>query len=73
MLVVRDGNRVRLLSAMVRLDRGIPLIVKAALRNRSSSFVIDGEAVLLGVDGPPSTASGRSSMITRYSSTRSTS
>jgi bifunctional non-homologous end joining protein LigD len=28
-----------------------PLIVEAALRNRQSSFVIDGEAVLLGVDG----------------------
>jgi bifunctional non-homologous end joining protein LigD len=28
-----------------------PLIVEAALRNRISSFVIDGEAVLLGVDG----------------------
>lgn len=28
-----------------------PLIVEAALRNRTSSFVIDGEAVLLGVDG----------------------
>jgi ATP-dependent DNA ligase len=28
-----------------------PLIVEAALRNRSASFVIDGEAVLLGVDG----------------------
>jgi ATP-dependent DNA ligase len=28
-----------------------PPIVEAALRNRSSSFVIDGEAVLLGVDG----------------------
>jgi hypothetical protein len=28
-----------------------PLIVKAALKNRSSSFVIDGETVLLGVDG----------------------
>jgi ATP-dependent DNA ligase len=28
-----------------------PLIVKAALKNRSRSFVIDGEAVLLGVDG----------------------
>jgi bifunctional non-homologous end joining protein LigD len=27
------------------------LIVEAALRNRSTSFVIDGEAVLLGVDG----------------------
>ena len=28
-----------------------PLIVEAALRNRNPSFVIDGEAVLLGVDG----------------------
>jgi bifunctional non-homologous end joining protein LigD len=28
-----------------------PLIAEAALRNRCSSFVIDGEAVLLGVDG----------------------
>jgi bifunctional non-homologous end joining protein LigD len=28
-----------------------PLITEAALRNRHSSFVIDGEAVLLGVDG----------------------
>jgi ATP-dependent DNA ligase len=28
-----------------------PLIAEAALRNRNSSFVIDGEVVLLGVDG----------------------
>ena len=28
-----------------------PLITEAALRNRCSSFVLDGEAVLLGVDG----------------------
>ena len=28
-----------------------PLISEAALRNRNTSFVIDGEAVLLGVDG----------------------
>jgi len=28
-----------------------PLITEAALRNRNPSFVIDGEAVLLGVDG----------------------
>ena len=28
-----------------------PLIVEAALRHRAASFVIDGEAVLLGVDG----------------------
>ena len=28
-----------------------PLIVEAALKNRSTSFIIDGEAVLLGVAG----------------------
>ena len=28
-----------------------PLIVEAALKNRTASFVVDGEAVLLGVDG----------------------
>lgn len=28
-----------------------PVIVEAALGNRATSFVIDGEAVLLGVDG----------------------
>jgi bifunctional non-homologous end joining protein LigD len=28
-----------------------PLIAEAASKNRSSSFVLDGEAVLLGVDG----------------------
>ena len=28
-----------------------PLITEAALRNRNTSFVIDGEAVLFGVDG----------------------
>ena len=30
---------------------GRKLITEAALRNRNNSFVIDGEAVLLGVDG----------------------
>jgi ATP-dependent DNA ligase len=30
---------------------GYPLIVEAALKNRASSFVIDGEAMLLGIDG----------------------
>ena len=29
----------------------VPLVVEAALRHRNSSFVIDGEAVPLGVDG----------------------
>ena len=51
-MVQRDGKRVRLFTRNGHdwSDR-FPLIVEAALRNRNSSFVIDGEAVLLGVDG----------------------
>jgi bifunctional non-homologous end joining protein LigD len=46
------GNRVRLLTRNGHdWSNRYPLIVEAALRNRQSSFVIDGEAVLLGVDG----------------------
>jgi ATP-dependent DNA ligase len=50
--VQREGKRVRLFTKNGHdwTDR-YPLIAEAALRNRSSSFVIDGEAVLLGVDG----------------------
>jgi len=52
LIVQRDGARVRLFpgTAVTGANR-YPLIVEAALRNRSTSFVIDGEAVLLGVDG----------------------
>lgn len=52
LLVQREGKRVRLLTRNGHdwTDR-YPLIVEAALRNPQSSFVIDGEAVLLGVDG----------------------
>jgi bifunctional non-homologous end joining protein LigD len=52
LIVEREGKRVRLFTRNGHLwtDR-YPLTVEAALRNRSSSFVIDGEAVLLGVDG----------------------
>jgi ATP-dependent DNA ligase len=52
MIVQRDGKRVRLFTKNGHdwTDR-YPLIVEAALLNRSGSFVIDGEAVLLGVDG----------------------
>ena len=32
-------------------NQEFPLISEAALRNRRSAFVIDGEAVLLGADG----------------------
>jgi bifunctional non-homologous end joining protein LigD len=52
LIVQREGKRVRLFTrnGYDWTDR-YPTIVEAALRNRSSSFVIDGEAVLLGVDG----------------------
>jgi bifunctional non-homologous end joining protein LigD len=52
LIVQREGKRVRLFTRNGHdwTDR-YSLIVEAALRNRSSSFVIDGEAVLLGVDG----------------------
>ena len=52
MAVHRDGKRVRLFTrnGYDWTDR-YPLIVEAALRIRIGSFVLDGEAVLLGVDG----------------------
>jgi bifunctional non-homologous end joining protein LigD len=52
LIVQRDGQRVRLFTRNGHdwSDR-FPLIAEAALRNRNTSFVIDGEAVLLGVDG----------------------
>jgi bifunctional non-homologous end joining protein LigD len=52
LIVQRQDKRVRLFTRNGHdwTDR-YPLIVEAALKNRSSSFVIDGEAVLLGVDG----------------------
>ena len=52
LIVQRDGKRVRLWTRNGHdwSDR-FPLITEAALRNRNTSFVIDGEAVLLGVDG----------------------
>jgi bifunctional non-homologous end joining protein LigD len=52
LIVQRDGKRVRLFTRNGHdwSDR-FPLIAEAALRNRNASFVIDGEAVLLGVDG----------------------
>jgi bifunctional non-homologous end joining protein LigD len=52
LIVQRQDKRVRLFTRNGHdwTDR-YPLIVEAALRNRSNSFVIDGEAVLLGGDG----------------------
>ncbi len=51
-LVTREDKRVHLFSRNGHdwTDR-YPWIVEAALKNRQKHFVIDGEAVLLGVDG----------------------
>ena len=52
LIIQRESNRVRLWARNGHDWSGrFPLITEAALRNRNSSFVIDGEAVLLGVDG----------------------
>ena len=50
--VERDGDRVRLITrgGYNWTDR-YPWIVESALKNRQKQFVIDGEAVILGVDG----------------------
>ena len=52
--VERERDRVRLFSRNGHdwTDR-YPWIVEAALKNRIKQFVIDGEAVVLGVDGIP--------------------
>jgi bifunctional non-homologous end joining protein LigD len=52
MIVARDGKRVRLFTRNGHdFTERYPWIVEAALRLRTGQFVIDGEAVLLGVDG----------------------
>ena len=52
LIVQRDGKRVRLWTRNGHdWSDKYPLITAAALRIRSTSFVLDGEAVLLGVDG----------------------
>jgi ATP-dependent DNA ligase len=48
----REGNRARLFTRNGHDWTGrFPWIVESALRNRHQQFVIDGEAVILGVDG----------------------
>jgi len=48
----RDGARVRLITkGGYDWTKRFPWIVEAALKNRAKQFVIDGEAVILGVDG----------------------
>jgi bifunctional non-homologous end joining protein LigD len=50
--VERNGDRVRLITrGGYDWANRYPWIVEAALKNRQKQFVIDGEAVILGVDG----------------------
>jgi hypothetical protein len=50
-IVKRQGKRVGLFTRNGHdWTNRYPLIVESALRNKAGSFVIDGEAVLLGVD-----------------------
>jgi bifunctional non-homologous end joining protein LigD len=50
--VERDGGRARLLTRNgYDWTKRYPRIVESALKNRIKLFVIDGEAVILGVDG----------------------
>ena len=52
LLVHRAGDRVRLLTRNGHdWTRRYPWIVESAFRNPTQQFVIDGEAVVLGVDG----------------------
>jgi bifunctional non-homologous end joining protein LigD len=50
--VERDGDLVRLITrGGYDWTKRYPWIVEAALKNRYKQFVIDGEAVILGLDG----------------------
>src|SRR3954454_19257471 len=49
LIVQREGKRVRMLTR--NGHDWTNRFVESALRNRHTSFVVDGEAVLLGVDG----------------------
>jgi ATP-dependent DNA ligase len=50
--VERNGDRVLLITkGGYDWSKRFPWIVEAALKNRQKHFVIDGEAVILGVDG----------------------
>jgi ATP-dependent DNA ligase len=52
MLVIRENDRVRLITkGGYDWSNRYPWIVESALKNRQKHFVIDGEAVVLGVDG----------------------
>jgi len=53
MIVRRDGDRVRLYSRKaVDWTARLPVIVKGAAGLKAKSFTIDGEAVVIGENGP---------------------
>jgi ATP-dependent DNA ligase len=52
--VERNGDRVRLINRNgYDWSKRYPWIFESALKNRQKHFAIDGEAVILGVDGVP--------------------
>lgn len=52
MMVIRELKRVRLLSKNgIDWTKRFPWVAESALKVRQQQFVLDGEAVLLGVDG----------------------
>jgi hypothetical protein len=52
--IERDGERVRLITrGCYDWSKRYPWIVEAAIKNRTKRFVIDGEAVVLALDGMP--------------------
>ena len=66
LIVQREDKRVRLWTRNGHdWSNRFPLITEAALRNRNTSFVLDGEAVLLSTAAPTSTVCIRAGTITR--------
>jgi ATP-dependent DNA ligase len=54
LIVVRQNSRVRLFTRNGHdWSHRYPWIVESALKNRQKHFVLDGEAVVLGIDGVP--------------------
>jgi bifunctional non-homologous end joining protein LigD len=52
--VERNGDGVRLITRNgYEWTNRDPWIVEAALKNRQKQFIIDGEAVIIGIDGIP--------------------